>query len=437
MNIVSLFDGMGCLAIALQDMGIKVNKYYSSEIDKFANIQTKANFPNIIQLGDVTKWQEWNIDWSKIDLIGAGSPCQGFSFAGKQLAFNDPRSALFFVFVEILNHAKKHNPNVKFLLENVDMKKDYLRIISEYVGLFPVNLNSNRVSAQNRNRWYWTNIKVKKVGLFEELYTDIPEPEDRGILLKDILESDVPEKYYLSDKMINYFKNRGANFNNGKVNVREEEGKVSCLTSSMASCDISDNFIKVDTNLKKSTNQDKASCFTAGGNSGGNHSDMDIICVAMRERESTCLTPKRTEYGKEIRKEYEKGLIKEQRKNIQQLEPREDGKTNTLTSVSKDNLIMQINPSTESGGKQPYQQNRVYSIEGQMPALMSEFRGNILDDYKLRRLTPTECARLQTIPEWYKWIVSDTQIFSMLGNGFTIKVIMHILSHNDWTACKF
>ena len=161
MIVLSLFDGMSCGQIALKELGCAV-KYYASEIDKYAIKQTQLNFPNTIQLGDVNNWMGWNLDWSSIDLVLAGSPCQGFSFAGKQLAFDDPRSKLFFVFVEILNHIKKFNQDVKFLLENVNMKKSHLRVISEYVGVFPVNINSNLVSAQNRDRWYWTNIRTKK-----------------------------------------------------------------------------------------------------------------------------------------------------------------------------------------------------------------------------------------------------------------------------------
>jgi hypothetical protein len=102
-----------------------------------------------------------------------------------------------------------------------------------------------------------------------------------------------------------------------------------------------------------------------------------------------------------------------------------DSMINQLQNIKN---IMQVNPSKESGGKQPYQQNRCYHIEGQMPALMTEYRGNITDGYKLRRLTPIECSRLQTIPEWYEWIVSDTQIYRMLGNGWTVEVIKHIFS---------
>ena len=203
MKVLSLFDGMSCGQIALKQLEIIPEVYYASEIDRHAIRQTQLNFPDTIQLGDVTKWMEWGIDWSSIDLVLAGSPCQGFSFAGKQLAFDDPRSKLFFVFIDILNHIKLLNPDVLFLLENVNMKRSHMRIISEYCGVFPVNINSNLVSAQNRDRWYWTNIRTKQVGLFGEVYTDIPQPEDKGIFLRDILESEVDEKYFLSQDVIN------------------------------------------------------------------------------------------------------------------------------------------------------------------------------------------------------------------------------------------
>ena len=122
MKVLSLFDGMSCGQIALKQLGIIPEKYYASEIDKHAIKQTQLNFPDTIQLGNVTKWKEWDIDWRSIDLILAGSPCQGFSFAGKQLAFDDPRSKLFFVFIDILNHIRSLNLDVLFLLENVNMK---------------------------------------------------------------------------------------------------------------------------------------------------------------------------------------------------------------------------------------------------------------------------------------------------------------------------
>lgn len=172
MKILSLFDGMSCGQIALERAGVSVDGYYASEIDKYAISITQKNYPNTIQIGDVTKL---NIDTlPKIDLLLGGSPCQGFSFAGDQLAFDDPRSKLFFDYCRILNGLKLINPNIKFLLENVKMKKEYLDIISDHLGVKPIKINSNLVSAQNRERYYWTNIEF-----------DIPE--DKNILLWDIL----------------------------------------------------------------------------------------------------------------------------------------------------------------------------------------------------------------------------------------------------------
>ena len=162
MNVLSLFDGMSCGRIALDRAGIEVTSYHASELDKYAIKVTQANWPETVQLGDVTQWREWDIDWRGIDLLIGGSPCQGFSFAGKKLAFDDPRSKLFFVYVDILNHIKSVNPDVKFMLENVRMKKEYLAIISEQLGVEPAFINSALVSAQNRRRFYWTNWKVEQ-----------------------------------------------------------------------------------------------------------------------------------------------------------------------------------------------------------------------------------------------------------------------------------
>jgi site-specific DNA-cytosine methylase len=176
-NVLSPFDGLSGGQLALTQNGIKYDTYYASEIDKYAIQVTQKNFPNTVQLGDVTKWQEWDIDWSSIDLIHGGSPCQGFSNAGKGLNFEDPRSKLFFVFVDILNHIKKHNPNVKFMLENVRMKKEWLDVISEQLRVEPININSSLVSGALRNRFYWTNIE------------NVKQPGDRNIKLQDILEN--------------------------------------------------------------------------------------------------------------------------------------------------------------------------------------------------------------------------------------------------------
>ena len=174
-NILSLFDGLSCGNIALERAGIKVNNYYASEIDKWAVQIANKNYPNIIQLGDVTKFDETKLP--KIDLLIGGSPCQGFSFAGKQLNFDDPRSKLFFVYVYMLKQLKPKY----FLLENVRMAKQSQDVISEYLGVQPVKINSSLVSAQNRVRLYWTNIP------------NVTQPEDKGIVLKDILLDDAEE----------------------------------------------------------------------------------------------------------------------------------------------------------------------------------------------------------------------------------------------------
>jgi DNA-cytosine methyltransferase len=194
MNVLSLFDGISAGRIALERAGIKVDNYYASEVDKYAIQISKKNHPNIIQMGDVTKWRDWDIDWSSIDLVIGGSPCQGFSFAGKQLNFEDPRSKLFFDFVDICHRVADENPKMKFFLENVRMKKEYQDVISGYMGVEPIVINSSLVSAQNRVRFYWTNIP------------NVTQPNDKSLLLKDILQDDIDDKYHLSDEIVSRFK---------------------------------------------------------------------------------------------------------------------------------------------------------------------------------------------------------------------------------------
>lgn len=157
MNVLSLFDGMSCGRLALERIGVKPITYYASEIDRYAIKVSQSNYPDIIQLGDIENWEQWDIDWSSIDLLIGGSPCQGFSRSGSHLNFDDPRSRLFFVYVDILNHVEKHNPQVKFLLENVKMSKASIDIISDELGVEPMFINSEIVTAQNRQRLYWFN----------------------------------------------------------------------------------------------------------------------------------------------------------------------------------------------------------------------------------------------------------------------------------------
>lgn len=206
-KVLSLFDGISCGRVALERAGIEVDEYYASEIDKHAIKVSKDNWKDIVHIGDVTKVSfkdgtlytengEYNV--GKIDLVLAGSPCQGFSMAGKQLAFDDPRSSLYFVFERILSEIKQESPDVKFLLENVKMKKEYKDVITERLGVEPVVINSNLVSAQNRYRLYWTNIS-----------DNIEQPEDKGILLKDVVQEQVDEKYYIKGGRLKWLNNFG------------------------------------------------------------------------------------------------------------------------------------------------------------------------------------------------------------------------------------
>jgi len=181
-NVLSLFDGMSCGQIALERCGIKVNKYFASEIDKHAIKVTQHNYPNTLQIGSVIDVK--GADLPNIDLLYGGSPCQGFSFSGKQLNFEDPRSKLFFEFVRLV---KEVNPKY-WMLENVKMKKEYQDVISNLLGVEPIEINSSLVSAQNRKRLYWTNFSIE-------------QPENKGIVFNDIKDNNydlslvIPNKY--------------------------------------------------------------------------------------------------------------------------------------------------------------------------------------------------------------------------------------------------
>ena len=314
MKVLSLFGGIEAGYLAFQRAGIEVETYYSSEIDRFAKQVVAHQLPEVNQLGDVTKWREWDIDWSSIDMLIGGSPCQGFSFAGKQagtlasvngemeiVATREKylelkarkenleniiflsESYLFWEYVLILDHIKSHNPNVKFLLENVKMKKELLQMIDDAMGVKSVVINSALLSAQNRVRHYWCNWEVK-------------QPDDKGILLKDILE--------------------------------DIDGDRPC------------NRVK-------------------DGNQGH-------IATATDIKGMDCI--KRV-YG-------------------------QDGKAPTLTTMG-------------GGHREP----KV-----------------IVSNTTYRKLTPTECARLQTFPDgWCESVVSKTQSYKAYGNSWTIDIIAHIL----------
>lgn len=191
MVVLSLFDGISCGQLALTNLGYKIDKYYASEIDKNAIKITNKNFPNTIQIGDIEKITIEDIKkMDKIDLILGGSPCQGFSRAGLGLNFEDPRSKLFFKFVEVLEWVREfNNQDVKFLLENVKMKKEWEEVISKHLNVEAIEINSKLLTAQNRSRLYWTNIK------------GIKGPEDKGIKLIDMLDNIELENYIVKDSL--------------------------------------------------------------------------------------------------------------------------------------------------------------------------------------------------------------------------------------------
>lgn len=544
--VCSLFDGMSCGQIAFERVGMPITTYYASEIDKYAQIVRQANYPNSIPIGDVrnvkikgtcSKDDQAALEAAGYkfievpDILIGGSPCQSFSFAGKRKGMStkdeieiltldhyltlksqnfefEGQSYLFWEYMRILTEIRQFNPNVLFLLENVLMGAKWQKVLTQAIGINPIEINSALVSAQNRQRLYWTNIAAKPDGFFGDLKCAIPQPKDKGILLRDILEHNVDKKYYMSDKMMEYFNNRAANFNNGKINVRDEEGKASTITASCKSVDISDNFVEIITDAEKNLeidtvvndngklrhtdkgmcldanyykgmdnhaplsmvihnffaakktdmlrltkqgdfpeNQSKAGCLTAGGHSGGNHSDMDLI---------VCLTEVRTDEAKKIRRETGTNP-----KRAKYLAERTDGKTGAiLTGLTNDNLILTKNYLQYDLNGKGYgsQDQRAYYAHGKSGTLNTKQSGaqkNLLSTgeaeknlenmgaentvtnintkdsilgSRIRRLTPTECERLQTVPDNYTAHVSDTQRYKMLGNGWTIDVIAHIFS---------
>ena len=388
MNVLSLFDGMSCGRIALDRLGIKVDNYYASEIDKYAMKVSEENYPDIIQVGDVTELDTSTLP--NIDLVMGGSPCQGFSFAGKQLAFDDPRSALFFEFVRCVKELKPKY----FLLENVRMKKEYLDIITEQMGVEPIMINSALVSAQNRVRYYWTNIP------------GVEQPEQRGIVLRDILEN--KEIDGLSEKAIAYMNRGSEKWSGGKSRaehyIKHESKKSNCLTANMhkgvpygviaidkpvqvgEAIDINGHDI-----LKRVYSEDGKSP-TLNACTGGNR-EPKVIVHSYKEV--------RTEEAKLLRKEMRQKTGKDHTPfRAKKLVPREDGKVGTLTtSLTNDHKIS----LTKEKDKEVY----------------------------WRKLTPIECERLQTVPDNYTNHVSNTQRYKMLGNGWTVEVIAHILQNME------
>lgn len=394
LKVLSLFNGMNCIGMALKSLNIEA-ELYCSEIDKYANQISSLLFPEAVNLGCV---KTVNVeDIGKIDLLVAGSPCQGFSFAGKQLNFEDERSKLFFEFIRILKEARKLNPEVKFLLENVKMSKEHQAVISRFCGIDPIEINSALLSAQNRRRLYWTNIGTNKNNLFQIEQVGIKQPADKGILLKDILEEAAAEKYFLSEKLIKGFirhekrhKEKGTGF---YWKPTEGEVKANCLRAN-SSLAPTDNILIIPEATKKGIiqlnnarhQQDRV--YSVDGKSCG----LNTRC---NQNQNILIIPEATKKG--------------------------------FTEIENGECFDMLHPNskTRRGRKMKDKSNCLTIVQPEF------YR---YENTRIRRLTPLECCRLQTIPEaeTEKILssgVSDSQIYKMLGNGWTVSVIAYILKH--------
>lgn len=366
MKILSLFNGISALHLACDRAGIQVDACYYAEIDKYANKVTEKHYPSDIALGDVTKWREWDIDWAEIGLVGAGFPCQAWSVAGKQLGDKDERGMLFWTTLEIIAHVLKHNPSAKFLMENVKMKKDFEQYITHHTeqALGKVEktlINSALVSAQNRQRYYWTNFEVT-------------QPDDKGILLKDILDDGFNDRNKSQTILATIYKE----------------------------------------NAKSMIKRNKMGLVVLGGAIRGRY------IVDGKRQDHKMKTAGLTE---------------------QRLEVRNDGKTNTLTTVQKDNVVVratvQANAEHTYNGKVPTITAAMGVGGGNVPLITgaetaAKYKGKYVDKnerLEYRKLTPLECERLQTFPDNWTDCISNTQRYKSLGNAWTVDVIAHILKH--------
>ena len=372
MNVLSLFDGMSCGQIALNRAGVKYNKYFASEVDKYAIQVAQANYPQTIQLGDVKQVQKSFFIDDPIDLLMGGSPCQGFSFAGKQLNFTDPRSKLFFEFIRLRDALKPKY----VLLENVRMKKESENVITKYMGFPPQAINSASVSAQNRHRLYWFGY-LNEALEYEQI--PIPSVEDKGIVIKDILE-DLP-----FEDIPNYLNNTWCGRRRGDLVKSVDDPKAHCLTASMWKGQIP-TFVKKPIQVGEAENIKGYDIIKRVYSPNGKAPTLTTMQGGHRE-------PK-VAIGRIVNRRLdENGVRKDDQLELpftKQLEVSDSDKSNCLTTIQKDNVVVQ---------KELY-----------------------------RKLTPLECERLQTVPDNYTNHVSKTQRYKMLGNGWTVDVICHLFS---------
>jgi DNA (cytosine-5)-methyltransferase 3A len=397
MNVLSLFDGMSCGQQALERASLPVDNYFASEIDKYAIKVTMANYPNTIQLGSVIDVDGYKLP--KIDLLIGGSPCQSFSFAGKRKGMStkdeqeiltlehylqlksegfefEGQSYLFWEYMRLLNEVKPKY----FLLENVMMGEKWEKILSKAIGVNPIMINSSLVSAQNRQRLYWTNIGMQPGGLFGDLESIIEQPKDKGILLKEILESEVDEKYFLSEKRIDTISQ-----SKRKVeHLNFESEKHNCLIAGYSKIPTDGQYI-VHNMMPRSSTSGK------GGTGQLSRNDGKTYCL-------------------------------------------DTGNTNAIEIIltSKDKKLQKIvDNNIFIDGEVAHLDTYNQTIDKyKSPALTLPHNTKFLySNSRIRRLTPIECERLQTVKHNYTNHVSDSQRYKMLGNGWTVDVIAHIFNY--------
>ena len=312
---------------SLLQAGFEVDNYYASEIEESSIQITRYNYPNVVQLGNVYDWRTWDIDWSSIDLLTGGFNCQPYSMAGKRLNFQDPRAKTFFSFIEILNHIKKVNPNIRFLAENVKMKKEWEEQISEQFGVEPVFINSSLLSAQNRQRLYWAN-------------WEITQPEDKHITWGDIREHGVNE-YYYTEKALQWLAKHSQK-KHKTLDVWQDDEKAQM-------CEASD-------------------C--------KNYSSQRFFGICDLPTDEECIAAMRGRYLVNGKRWDDPAGLKG--KTQQYIEFRYDGKSNALTTVQKDGIVVP------------------FTLPNRIP----------VDEFFFRYKTPIESERLQTLPEVknYIWI---------------------------------
>lgn len=372
MKVLSLFDGIACGYVALERAWIPIDVYYASEIDKYAIQVALKNHPDIIEIGDVceVKWE----DYQWVDLIIGGSPCQGFSMAGKMLNFNDPRSKLFFEFVRLVKEIKPKY----FLLENVKMKKEYIEVISEQLwGIEPTLIDSALVSAQRRKRLYW-------VGKLQEDWTyakvEISQPEDKGILLKDILLDYVEPKYDVSEKHTIAMKNARSC---GELNLPQPDEKCWTLIAWYYKTPQDWPYILKDYELD----------------------ERQVNMIANW-------------------KWYERPL-----ERVRWPEDKMDTLTTHCGKMSNGIKLVQVPCATQIGQSKnwgnSYGSDKAYTLRACNPNGVIES----VNPPKIRKLHPIECERLQTLEDWYTEGISDTQRYKALWNGWTCDVIAYIFSY--------